>query len=61
MQMQPALTIEALRQAVKILRHLLELAADGRALLRLPGALIAQLGNAVDLLIDAFRDVGLLL
>jgi hypothetical protein len=56
---QGGLAAEPLRQAVQVFGHFFQLFADGRALLGLVGALIAELGDAGDLLADVFRHVGL--
>src|SRR3990167_763484 len=53
--------IEPLGQTVQVVGHLLQLLADGCALVRLSGALVGQLGNPGDLPADVFRDVSLLL
>ena len=53
--------IESFGQAVQVLGHAFEVLADLRALLGLPGALVAQVGDPHDLLIDVLGDMALLL
>ena len=55
------LTIEALRQAVQIVRHVFQFLTNCRALMRLFGTAVRELGNLGDLPADIFRHMALLL